>query len=215
MPQSLAAALPLDAALPVVETFHSLQGEGLHAGRSAFFVRLGGCVVACPWCDTKHSWPAGVHPQQALAALAAEAEAAAEAGAAFVVLTGGEPLHHDLEPLCLVLEPSGLPLHLETSGVDALSGRFAWITLSPKRHRPPTTELLAACQELKVVVHEATDLAFATAMAAAAAAAGNQPALLLQPGWDSPAGQALAIDYVRRNPQWRLSLQSHKWLGLR
>ena len=215
MPQSLAAALPLDAALPVVETFHSLQGEGLHAGRSAFFVRLGGCVVACPWCDTKHSWPAGVHPQQALAALAAEAEGAAEAGAAFVVLTGGEPLHHDLGPLCQALEPSGLPLHLETSGVDPLSGHFAWITLSPKRHRPPTAELLAGCQELKVVVHEVADLDFAQAMAAAAAAAGNQPALLLQPGWDPPAGQALAIDYVRCHRRWQLSLQSHKLLGLR
>ena len=215
MPQSLAAALPLDAALPVVETFHSLQGEGLHAGRSALFIRLGGCSVGCSWCDTKHSWPAEAHPQQALAALAAEAEAAAEAGAAFVVLTGGEPLHHDLGPLCQVLEPSGLPLHLETSGVDPLSGRFAWITLSPKRHRPPTAELLATCQELKVVVHEVADLAFAQAMAAAAAAAGNQPALLLQPGWDSPAGQALAIDYVRCHRRWRLSLQSHKLLGLR
>ena len=215
MPQSLAAALPLDAALPVVETFHSLQGEGLHAGRSALFIRLGGCSVGCSWCDTKHSWPAEAHPQQALAALAAEAEAAAATGAAFVVLTGGEPLHHDLGPLCQALEPSGLPLHLETSGVDPLSGRFAWITLSPKRHRPPTAELLATCQELKVVVHEAADLAFAAAMAAAAAAAGNQPALLLQPGWDSPAGQTLAIDYVRRHRRWRLSLQSHKLLGLR
>ena len=215
MPQSLAAALPLSAALPVVETFHSLQGEGLHAGRSALFIRLGGCSVGCSWCDTKHSWPAEAHPQQALAALAAEAEAAAATGAAFVVLTGGEPLHHDLGPLCQALEPSGLPLHLETSGVDPLSGRFAWITLSPKRHRPPTAELLATCQELKVVVHEAADLAFAAAMAAAAAAAGNQPALLLQPGWDSPAGQALAIDYVRCHRRWRLSLQSHKLLGLR
>ena len=215
MPQSLAAALPLSAALPVVETFHSLQGEGLHAGRSALFIRLGGCSVGCSWCDTKHSWPAEAHPQQALAALAAEAEAAAATGAAFVVLTGGEPLHHDLGPLCQALEPSGLPLHLETSGVDPLSGRFAWITLSPKRHRPPTAELLATCQELKVVVHEAADLAFAAAMAAAAAAAGNQPALLLQPGWDSPAGQTLAIDYVRCHRRWRLSLQSHKLLGLR
>ena len=201
--------------LPVVETFHSLQGEGLHTGRSALFIRLGGCSVGCSWCDTKHSWPAEAHPQQALAALAAEAEAAAATGAAFVVLTGGEPLHHDLGPLCQALEPSGLPLHLETSGVDPLSGRFAWITLSPKRHRPPTAELLATCQELKVVVHEAADLAFAAAMAAAAAAAGNQPALLLQPGWDSPAGQTLAIDYVRCHRRWRLSLQSHKLLGLR
>jgi 7-carboxy-7-deazaguanine synthase len=215
VPQSLAAALPLSAALPVVETFHSLQGEGLHTGRSALFIRLGGCSVGCSWCDTKHSWPAEAHPQQALAALAAEAEAAAATGAAFVVLTGGEPLHHDLGPLCQALEPSGLPLHLETSGVDPLSGRFAWITLSPKRHRPPTAELLATCQELKVVVHEAADLAFAAAMAAAAAAAGNQPALLLQPGWDSPAGQTLAIDYVRCHRRWRLSLQSHKLLGLR
>ena len=218
MPQPLAAdSLPAQA-LPVVETFHSLQGEGLHAGRSAFFIRLGGCSVGCSWCDTKNSWPAEAHPQQALAALAAEAEAAAEAGAAFVVLTGGEPLHHDLGPLCQALEPSGLPLHLETSGVDPLSGHFAWITLSPKRHRPPTAELLAACQELKVVVHEAADLAFAAAMAVQAREArGGSPGpeLLLQPGWDSPAGQALAIDYVRRNPQWRLSLQSHKLLGLR
>ena len=215
MPQPLAADSLLTGSLPVVETFHSLQGEGLHSGLSAFFIRLGGCAVACPWCDTKHSWPAEAHPQQSLAALAAEAEAAEEAGAAFVVITGGEPLHHNLGPLCQALELSGLPLHLETSGVDPLSGRFAWITLSPKRHRPPTTELLAACQELKVVVHEAADLAFAQAMAAAAAAAGNQPALLLQPGWDSPAGQALAIDYVRRHRRWRLSLQSHKLLGLR
>ena len=218
VPQPLAADSLPATALPVVETFHSLQGEGLHAGRSAFFIRLGGCTVACPWCDTKHSWPADLHPQRPLAELAAEAEATAEAGAAFVVITGGEPLHHNLGPLCQALEPSGLPLHLETSGVDPLSGRFAWITLSPKRHRPPSAELLAACQELKVVVHEAADLAFAAAMAVQAREARGgspSPELLLQPGWDSPAGQALAIDYVRRHPQWRLSLQSHKLLGLR
>ncbi|WP_235300028.1 7-carboxy-7-deazaguanine synthase QueE, partial [Synechococcus sp. GFB01] len=179
-------------ALPVVETFHSLQGEGLHAGRSAFFIRLAGCTVACPWCDTKASWPAAAHPQRPLADLAAEARAAAAAGAAFAVITGGEPLHHDLEPLCRSLAPTGLPLHLETSGVDRLSGTFHWITLSPKPHRPPTPELLAGCHELKLVVHEPADLAFAEAMAAAAAAAGNRPALLLQPGWESPAGRQLA-----------------------
>ncbi|MDA1247440.1 MAG: 7-carboxy-7-deazaguanine synthase QueE [Cyanobacteria bacterium] len=204
--------------LPVVETFHSLQGEGFHTGRSAFFIRLGGCSVACPWCDTKHSWPAEAHPRQSLAELAAETKAAAEEGAAFVVITGGEPLHQNLGPLCQALAPLRLPLHLETSGVDSLSGRFAWITLSPKRHRPPTRELLATCQELKVVVHEAADLAFAAAMATQAREArggGQAPELLLQPGWDSPAGQALAIDYVRSHPRWRLSLQSHKLLGLR
>ncbi len=206
---------PPQTSLAVVETFHSLQGEGLHAGRSALFIRLGGCRVGCSWCDTKHSWPEAAHPQRPLAALAAEAAAAAAAGAAFVVITGGEPLHHNLTPLCTALEPAGLPLHLETSGVDPLSGQFAWITLSPKRHLPPTGELLAGCQELKVVVHEPADLAFAEAMAAAAAAAGNQPALLLQPGWQSSTGQALAIQHVRHHGQWRLSLQSHKWLGVR
>lgn len=201
--------------LPVVETFHSLQGEGLHAGRSAFFIRLGGCSVGCSWCDTKHSWPADMHPQRSLAELAAEAQAAAIAGAAFVVITGGEPLHHDLAALCDALPAAGLPLHLETSGVDPLSGRFAWITLSPKRHKPPLPELLAACQELKVVVHEPEDLGFAEAMAAAAQAAGNHPALLVQPGWDSQLGQELSVNFVKAQPTWRLSLQSHKQLGVR
>ena len=205
------------AALPVVETFHSLQGEGLHAGRSAFFIRLAGCSVGCSWCDTKASWPAGQHPSRALTALVQEAAAAAANGAAFVVITGGEPLHHDLGPLCSALAALGLPLHLETSGVDALSGRFDWITLSPKAHRPPLPANLQCCDELKVVVHEPVDLDFAERMAAAAAERPQGPpaALLLQPGWDSAGGQALAIEHVRRHPRWRLSLQSHKLLGVR
>jgi 7-carboxy-7-deazaguanine synthase len=211
--------------LPVVETFHSLQGEGVHAGRSAFFIRLAGCRVGCPWCDTRHSWRREDHGLRTLDALAAEARSAVAGGAAFLVITGGEPLHHPLDPLCQALRgataspqrPAGAALHLETSGVDPLSGSFDWITLSPKRHRPPTDELLAACDELKVVVHEAADLDFAEAMAGRAAGLGRaqQPALLLQPGWDAPEGRELAIAFVRRTPAWRLSLQSHKWLGVR
>ena len=225
-----ASTSPAVLSLPLVETFHSLQGEGLHAGRSAWFLRLAGCTVGCAWCDTKVSWPAAAHPRRSLVELAAEARQAAAAGAAFAVITGGEPLHHDLGPLCEALAVSGLPLHLETSGVDRLSGRFAWITLSPKRHRPPRPDLLAACDELKVVVHEPADLGFAESMAAAAGAAraaagatvggaagdsGRPLQLLLQPGWQSDAGLDLAVGFVRRNPAWRLSLQSHKWLGLR
>lgn len=212
-----ASTSPAPLSLPVVETFHSLQGEGFHAGRSAWFLRLAGCTVGCPWCDTKVSWPAAAHPRRSLVELAAEGRQVAADGAAFAVITGGEPLHHDLGPLCDALELSGLPLHLETSGVDPLSGRFAWITLSPKRHRPPTAELLAACDELKVVVHEPADLDFAEAMAAAAGGAegSKAPHLLLQPGWDSEPGRDLAVAHVRRHPRWRLSLQSHKWLGLR
>ena len=212
-PATTAASLT-NATLPVVETFHSLQGEGFHTGRSAFFLRLGGCSVGCSWCDTKHSWPGGSHPHRGLAELAGEAAAAARAGAAFVVVTGGEPLEHPLAPLCTALASAGLPLHLETSGAAPLrlSGQFDWITLSPKPHRPPTAALLEACHELKVVVHRAADLHFAADLAAAAP---QGPALLLQPGWQSSEGQALALAYVQAHPRWRLSLQTHKWLGVR
>jgi organic radical activating enzyme len=198
--------------LPVVETFHSLQGEGIHTGRSAFFIRLGGCAVACPWCDTKHSWPMNAHPERSLAELRQETAAAATAGAEFVVITGGEPLHHNLNDLCEALAPVGLPLHLETSGVDPLSGNFDWISLSPKRHNPPCPDLLSRCDELKLIIHEAIDLEFAELMAAATT---NAPALLLQPGANSETGNQLAISYVLSHPGWRLSLQTHKWLGVR
>jgi len=213
-----------NTALPVVETFHSLQGEGVHLGRSAFFIRLGGCTVGCSWCDTKHSWPLAHHASRSPAALAAEAQSAAAAGAAFVVITGGEPLHHDLEPLCTELnklrssDGRALPLHLETSGVDPLSGRFDWITLSPKPHSPPRAQALQSCNELKVIVNEASDLAFAESMASAAAEGrGNQDAavLLLQPAWQNASGLQLALEYVRTHPSWRLSLQTHKWLQIR
>jgi organic radical activating enzyme len=202
----------------VVETFHSLQGEGLHAGRSAFFLRLAGCDVGCSWCDTKHSWPAERHPQRPLNELAAEARAANSAGAAFVVMTGGEPLHHDLGPLCRALQPAGLPLHLETSGVDPLSGHFDWITLSPKPHRPPTAELLARCDELKLVVTGPSDLDFAAAMARSAADLrpdAPPPALLLQPVWGNEEALQLCLQHVRSHSAWRLSLQTHKWLAIR
>ncbi len=216
-----AVAVP-PAGLPVVETFHSLQGEGVHAGRSAFFIRLAGCSVGCSWCDTKHSWPAAAHPHRHFQDLAVDTAAAAAAGAAFVVITGGEPLHQNLDGLCEALGQAApqLPLHLETSGVDPLSGRFEWITLSPKRHRPATAELLAACHELKVVILERADLAFAEAMASAALALRREsplppPVLLLQPAAGSELGQELAVNHVRRHGGWRLSLQTHKWLGLR
>jgi organic radical activating enzyme len=182
----------------------------MHSGRSAFFLRLAGCDVGCPWCDTKHSWPEDPHPRLSVEDLALEARRARDLGAAFVVITGGEPLQHDLGPLCGALGEVA-PLHLETSGVHPLSGRFDWITLSPKPHRPPQPELLACCDELKVVVGDEGDLTFAETMAAACAPAH----LLLQPAWDNPRGLALAIAHVQSHPAWRLSLQSHKWLGVR
>jgi organic radical activating enzyme len=199
--------------IPVVETFHSLQGEGHHCGRSAFFIRLAGCNVGCAWCDTKHSWPMASHAKQDVDALAGQAKQAKDAGAAFVVITGGEPLHHNLQPLTDALDRiCGLPIHLETSGVDQLSGRFDWVTLSPKRHRPPQQALLSRCDELKVVVLDTDDVSFAHAMANDTSTTTH---LLVQPVWDSETAQDLAIHHVQQHPRWRLSLQSHKFLQIR
>ena len=210
------------SSLPVVECFHSLQGEGEHAGRSAYFIRLASCKVGCPWCDTKDSWNSELHPQQSLIDLSTQTAKAQEEGAAFVVITGGEPLHHNLDDLCkeirkstLNLEKKSIPIHLETSGVDMLSGKPDWITLSPKRHSPPRLDNLLSCQELKVVIQNAEDLLFAKTMADLITNNGKiKPQLFLQAGWENEEGQTLAIKFVKNNPDWRLSMQTHKWLGV-
>ena len=212
----------MESSLPVVECFHSLQGEGEHAGRSAYFIRLASCKVGCQWCDTKESWNSEIHPQLSLIALSIRTANAQKEGAAFVVITGGEPLHHNLDLLCkeirkstLNLENQSIPIHLETSGVDLLSGNPDWITLSPKRHYPPHIDNLLSCQELKVVIHSKDDLDFAEKMANILKNnAKVQPQLFLQPGWQNQQGQTLAFKYVKNNPDWRLSMQTHKWLGV-
>ena len=212
----------MESSLPVVECFHSLQGEGEHAGRSAYFIRLASCKVGCPWCDTKDSWNSELHPQQSLIDLSTQTAKAQEEGAAFDVITGGEPLHHNLDDLCkeirkstLNLEKKSIPIHLETSGVDMLSGKPDWITLSPKRHSPPRLDNLLSCQELKVVIQNAEDLLFAKTMADSIKNNGKiKPQLFLQAGWENEEGQTLAIKFVKNNPDWRLSMQTHKWLGV-
>ena len=206
--------------LPVVEQFHSLQGEGAHAGRSAFFIRLASCKVRCSWCDTKHSWSEDNFPQENILHLSEAVASARLKGAAFVVITGGEPLHHDLNPLCNAIRKitntpgkEAIPIHLETSGVDAISGNPNWITLSPKRHAPPLLQLIKACQELKVVIHEKDDLIFAEKIANKTRKF-KKPLLFLQPGWDNEEGKKLAFEYAKNNPTWRLSMQTHKWLNV-
>lgn len=205
---SLATAASL-LTLPIVETFHSVQGEGYWAGCSAFFIRLAGCDVGCPWCDTKVSWSTKSHPQRAIATLVAQAAAAQPR---MVVITGGEPLIHDLEPLTQALQAANLAIHLETSGAYPLSGHFDWITVSPKRFKPPHPSIYPQIQELKVVVVTPEDLVWAEHQA------WQSPALaikLLQPEWQTPASQSLVLDYVRQHPHWRISLQTHKFLGVR
>ena len=212
----------MEPSLQVVECFHSLQGEGKHAGRSAYFIRLASCKVGCPWCDTKISWNSELHPQQSLIDLSIGTAKAQKEGAAFVVITGGEPLHHNLDQLCkeirkytLNQERKSIPIHLETSGVDMLSGNPDWITLSPKRHSPPLYDNLLACQELKIVIQNSEDLDFAKKMADFIKKNGTtKPQLYLQAGRENEEGKALAIRYVKNNPDWRLSMQTHKWLGV-
>ncbi len=206
--------------LPVVEKFHSLQGEGAHVGRSAFFIRLASCKVGCSWCDTKNSWSTNNHPKESIDNISQAVANAYTKGAAFVVITGGEPLHHNLDTLCNAIRnittranTQPIPIHLETSGVDPLSGRPNWITLSPKRHAPPRKEIINTCQELKVIVHNQEDLLFAEDIAKHANKS-SQPLLFLQPGWNAKEGEKLTLEYVKTHPQWRLSLQTHKWLGV-
>ncbi len=210
----------MSSTLPIVEKFHSIQGEGRHVGRSAFFIRLASCKVGCSWCDTKNSWSANHFKLENVINLSEEVVSARSHGAAFVVITGGEPLHHNLNELCQAIRKNSnnqeklpIPIHLETSGVDPLSGNPNWITLSPKRHAPPRQELILACQELKVVIHEKEDLIFAEEIANKAKR-NNKPLLFLQPGWNNAQGQKLAYEYVLSHSEWSLSMQTHKWLDV-
>ncbi len=196
------------AILPIVETFHSVQGEGAWTGTSAFFIRLAGCDVGCPWCDTKHSWNARRHPQRNITDLIAEAKTVKPA---IVVITGGEPLMHDLDSLSTGLQAAGLQVHLETSGAHPFSGSFDWVTFSPKQSKPPDDSIYAQVSELKVVVVTQSDLEWAEYQAAKVPAHAIKS---LQPEWDTPDSYALIFEYVLSHPEWRISLQTHKFTNI-
>ena len=200
---------PASAVLPVVETFHSVQGEGAWAGTNAFFIRLAGCDVGCPWCDTKQSWNARRHPQRLTADLIAEAKAV---NPAIVVITGGEPLMHDLYPLSTGLQAADLQVHLETSGAHPFTGSFDWVTFSPKQSKPPDNSIYAQVSELKVVVVTQSDLEWAEQQGAKVPVKAIKS---LQPEWETPDSYALIFEYVLSHPQWRISLQTHKFTNIR
>ncbi|MGL5832288.1 MAG: 7-carboxy-7-deazaguanine synthase QueE [Waterburya sp.] len=193
---------------PIVETFHSLQGEGYWMGVSAFFIRLGGCDVHCPWCDTKHSWNPQRHPQQSARELTAIAQAV---NPAIVVITGGEPLMHDLSALTTALKQASLKVHLETSGAHPLTGNFDWITFSPKQFKAPHSSIYSVASELKVVVSGEYDLKWAEQQRTLVP---QSTLCYLQPEWNSPQSKNLIFDYILRHPQWRISLQTHKLLHI-
>lgn len=195
--------------LPIVESFHSVQGEGSWMGTNAFFIRLAGCDVGCPWCDTKHSWNPKWHPRQEIGSLVAAAKAA---NPHIVVITGGEPLMHNLRALTSQLKAAGLRVHLETSGAHPFSGAFDWVTFSPKRYKPPHSSIYPHVNELKVVIANEADLEWAEKQAAHLS---PMVAKLLQPEWETANSQDLVFSYILKHPEWRISLQTHKFLGVR
>jgi organic radical activating enzyme len=193
---------------PIVETFHSIQGEGAWTGVNAFFIRLGGCDVGCPWCDTKQSWNAKRHPQRQVQDLAEEVQ---KANPAIAVITGGEPLMHDLKPLTTAIKSLGIRVHLETSGAHPFSGYFDWVTFSPKQFKPPHSSIYPQAGELKVVIAQSEDFIWAEQQASLVS---SQTLKYLQPEWNTPTSKDLIFEYVLRHPQWRISLQTHKLLEI-
>ena len=201
--------LHIDIALPVMESFYTIQGEGYHQGKAAYFVRLGGCDVGCVWCDVKESWDKSKHPIRTIESIVEEIKSTP---AQMVVVTGGEPLMHDLALLTSELKLQGLSRNVETSGSHALSGEWDWICLSPKKFKPPLDDILLKAHELKVVVFNKSDFLWAEKYADKVS---SNCKLYLQPEWSKdPLVTPLIVEYVKQHPRWELSLQLHKYINV-
>ena len=197
------------SSLPVMEDFYTLQGEGFHQGKAAYFIRLGGCDVGCVWCDVKDSWDAEKHPKLKVESLKFKVK---ETPAEIVVITGGEPLMHDLTLLTKELQAAGLKTHIETSGAHPLSGSWDWVCLSPKKFKAPLPGIVSLANELKIIVFNKSDFDWAEKYAAFVSPSCK---LFLQPEWDKAAEiTPLIIDYIKAHPQWELSLQLHKYINV-
>jgi 7-carboxy-7-deazaguanine synthase len=193
--------------LPVMEAFYTIQGEGFHQGRAAYFIRLGGCDVGCVWCDVKDSWDAGKHP---LISIGRIVEEASGHPGRLAVITGGEPLMHDCSALTAALHAQGFTVNIETSGSHPLSGNWDWICLSPKKFKAPLPEILPKTNELKVVVYNQSDFQWAEKYAALVS---PECKLYLQPEWErSSIVTPMIIDYILKEPRWEFSLQIHKYI---
>jgi len=192
-----------------MESFYTLQGEGFHQGKAAWFIRLGGCDVGCVWCDVKDSWDADRHPLRQIKDLVAEA--AAHPGR-LAIITGGEPLMHDCTPITSQLHQAGFTTNIETSGSSPLSGEWDWICLSPKKFKAPLPEILPLANELKIIIFNKTDFDWAEQWAAQVS---PNCRLYLQPEWSKSAiVTPLIIDYIKANPKWGFSLQLHKYINV-
>ena len=195
--------------LPVMEHFYTLQGEGLYQGQAAYFIRLGGCDVGCVWCDVKESWEMDNHPLMSIEDLV---QHITNTPAKFAVVTGGEPLLHNLKALTCQLKNHGIRTHIETSGSSPLSGNWDWITLSPKKFKAPLPEVLLHANELKIIIFNKSDFEWAEEYAVKVS---SNCKLYLQPEWSkSSAMTPLIIEYIKYHPQWQLSLQIHKFINV-
>ena len=195
--------------LPVMESFYTLQGEGFHQGKAAYFIRLAGCDVGCVWCDVKESWDKELYPEQHVDQIVTNAK---KYPGRMVVITGGEPTLYNLEDLTHDLHTEGFLTNIETSGSHPLTGSWDWICLSPKKFKPPLPGILKKADELKIVVFNKSDFTWAEKYAALVA---PHCQLYLQPEWDKAViVTPMIIEYIKANPQWQLSLQIHKYINV-
>ncbi|UKM65076.1 7-carboxy-7-deazaguanine synthase QueE [Flavobacteriaceae bacterium GSB9] len=194
--------------LPLMEEFYTIQGEGFHKGTAAYFIRIGGCDVGCHWCDVKESWNAKLHPPTQTTKIVENAKKYSDT----IVVTGGEPLTWDMTFLTSKLKEEGLKIHIETSGAYKLTGQWDWICLSPKKMKLPTDEVYAKAHELKMIIYNKDDFRFAEEQAAKV---NDNCILYLQPEWSKRDKMIpLIVDYVMKHPNWKVSLQTHKYLNI-
>jgi len=197
------------ALLPLVESFYTIQGEGFNTGKPAYFIRLGGCDVGCSWCDAKETWNPSLYPPVPVEDIVKEA---LNYPAKAIVITGGEPLNYPLEKICSLLKSNGLEIFLETSGSSSISGNFDWICLSPKKKKPPVQEIYKIASELKVIIENEEDFIWAEKNRALV---GDNCILYLQPEWSRIKTMLpKIIEYVKANPSWNISLQTHKYMNI-
>lgn len=199
----------IDGKLPLMESFYTIQGEGFHSGKAAYFIRLAGCDVGCSWCDVKDSWDETAHPVKEVSTII---DSAVKSKSRIAVITGGEPLMNNLDALTQNLKGHGFQTHLETSGAHSLTGIWDWICLSPKKFKKPLQEAFDQADELKVIVYNKSDYSWAEKMAEKVS---GECKLFLQPEW-SKSKEMLPqlIEYVKDNPRWQISLQVHKFMDI-
>jgi 7-carboxy-7-deazaguanine synthase len=192
-----------------MEAFYTIQGEGFYQGHAAYFIRLGGCDVGCHWCDVKESWDADAHERLSVTQIVNDALAYE---GRLVVITGGEPCMHNLEPLTTELHNAGFTINIETSGAHQITGAFDWICLSPKKFKAPLPQACEMANELKVIIFNKSDFDWAEQYAAQV---NDKCQLYLQPEWEKMDSMIDGIvSYIQQNPKWQLSVQIHKWIGV-